>query len=326
MQGMRGIVGFQLEENFVPIFMHGSVEAITGYNEQDFLSGEVRWVDIVEPVDKFRYLINRKEILNTEFPIELEYRIQNKNGKTRWIREILQKISNNSDSSLKIQGFIEDITKNKELKYVINNKEDARIKEIHHRIKNNLQIISSLLYLQAEKFDKNECVGHSDIFEAFRECQNRVASISLIHQELYKSKNTDNLDFTAYIKKLTVSIIDSYTIRKNKVSLNLNLEQVYLDMELAIPLGIIVNEIISNSIKYAFPGKSKGEIWINLCKNKEDFHYIFTIADNGIGISEDIDLENTDSLGLKLVNILVNQIDGKLEINRASGTEFKICF
>ncbi|MGB9929436.1 MAG: sensor histidine kinase [Methanosarcina sp.] len=326
MQGMRGIVGFQLEENFVPIFMHGSVEAITGYNEQDFLSGEVRWADIVEPVDKFRYLINRKEILNTEFPIELEYRIQNKNGKTKWVREILQKISNNPDSSLKIQGFIEDITKNKELNYAINNKEDARIKEIHHRIKNNLQIISSLLYLQAEKFDKNECVGHSDIFEAFRECQNRVASISLIHQELYKSKNTDNLDFTAYIKKLTNSIIDSYTIGRNKVRLNLNLEHVCLDMERAIPLGIIVNEIISNSIKYAFPGKRKGEIWINLCKNKENFHYIFTIADNGIGISEDIDLENTDSLGLKLVNILVNQIDGKLEINRASGTEFKICF
>lgn len=326
MQDIEDIIGFQLDENFIPIFMHGAVSEITGYEENDFLSGKVRWVDLVLTVDKNMFLENRKEILNKNFPAELEYRIESKNGKIKWVREILQKISDDSSTSGKIQGFIYNITKNKQIEKTLQKREETRIKEIHHRIKNNLQVISSLLYLQVEKFDEKECVEYSDVSKAFKECQNRVTSISLIHQELSKSKSMDNLDFAAYIKKLTTDLIDSYTVGKTGINLKLELEQVYLDMDTAIPLGIIINELISNSLKYAFPDKKPGEIFINLSKDEKGSHYMLIIADNGIGIPEDIDVENTDSLGLNLVNILVNQIDGRLEVKRNSGTEFIIEF
>ncbi|KKG09768.1 hypothetical protein EO98_17345 [Methanosarcina sp. 2.H.T.1A.6] len=231
-----------------------------------------------------------------------------------------------------------DITERKMAEEAMEKMDKFRIKEIHHRIKNNLQVISSLLSLEAERF------SDAKMLEAFRESQGRVTSMALIHEELYKGDETETLDFAAYLRKLTSDLFGSYNLRKDNISVRLDLEQVYLDMDISIPLGIIVNELVSNALKHAFPAGGKGEIHITLyktgtfahiydtpCPNphymeKNGSHYILKVSDNGKGIPEEIEFQNADSLGLQLVNILVEQIDGCIELRRNPGTEFTIRF
>ena len=243
-----------------------------------------------------------------------------------------------STTPVRYQGLIYDITERKKAEEALEKINKLRIKEIHHRIKNNLQVISSLLSLQAEKFDDEK------VLEAFRESQNRIASIAIIHEELHEGEGMDALDFAAYLRKLTADLFSSYGVGNNIISLRLDLEQVYLSMDTAIPLGIIVNELVSNALKFAFPAGRDGEIYINIsriktfagrynisnldgeCANKDNFNYMLIVADNGKGISEEIDFRNAESLGLQLVNILVEQIDGCIELKRNQGTEYTIWF
>ncbi|HWR25793.1 MAG TPA: PAS domain S-box protein, partial [Methanosarcina sp.] len=201
-----------------------------------------------------------------------------------------------------------------------------RIKEIHHRIKNNLQVISSLLDLQAESFRDKK------VLEAFKESQNRVKSMFLIHEELYKGERNDRLDFSAYLQKLAESLFQTYNLRNENVRLCMDLEEnAFFDMDIAVPLGIIVNELVSNSLKHAFTEKEEGEIRIQLCReeNNTKMHgsiFNLTVFDNGKGIPEDIEFKSSESLGLKLVEILVDQLDGEIELRKKHGTEFRITF
>ncbi|MDY9927074.1 PAS domain S-box protein [Methanosarcina sp.] len=225
-----------------------------------------------------------------------------------------------------ISGIARDITERIKAEKLLAKAEEARMKEIHHRIKNNLQVISSLLDLQAEKFRDKE------VLEAFRESQNRVTSMSLIHEELYKGEGNDTLNFSAYLQKLAESLFQTYNLSSKNVRLCMDLEENTLfNMDVAVPLGIIVNELVSNSLKHAFTEKEEGEIRIKLCrkeKNNEIDKSLFslTISDNGKGIPEHVELERSESLGLQLVSILVDQLDGKIELKRDQGTKFRITF
>ncbi len=227
-------------------------------------------------------------------------------------------------------AFVLDVTERKKAEKALTNIEIARKREIHHRIKNNLQIISSLLDLQAEKFDNPK------VIEAFRESQDRVISMALIHEELHKSEGLDTLNFSPYIEELAENLFQTYRLGNANISLNLDLEEnLFLDMDAAIPLGIIINELVSNSLKYAFPDRDKGEIRIKLhreekgeCKSNgcKSTSFTLTVSDNGVGIPENLDIEKIDSLGLQLVTSLVDQLDGELEMKRNKGTEFIIRF
>lgn len=252
----------------------------------------------------------------------------------KWVHEVIQNIRDSEGETWLFQGFIHDITDKKLAEETVKRAEETRKKEIHHRIKNNLQVISSLLDLEAEKFTSREVV------EAFRESQNRIISMSMIHEELYRSGDVETFDFTAYIQKLTVELFRSYKLESAEISLQMDLEEgVYLYMDTAIPLGIIINEIISNSLKHAFPDGRKGEIRIKLYKTEnpaenleenpescKNSRFTLLISDNGSGLPENIDFDNLDTLGLQLVNTLVNQIEGEIEIERNGGTEFRIRF
>ena len=194
--------------------------------------------------------------------------------------------------------------------------EEIRKKEIHHRIKNNLQVISSLLDLESDKFDNEE------VIEAFKESQNRVVSMALVHEELYRSQDMESIDFSDYLMKLVNELSYSYAINKECIKVKMDVDATFLDMDTAIPLGMIVNELVSNSFKHAFDQGDDGEIYVNL--SLQDRKLTLTVGDNGIGFPDNINFKETDSLGLQLVTTLTSQIDGEIELDRTKGTKFKI--
>lgn len=338
LQNIEGTINFLLDENSVPVLMDGAVEQITGYTKEDFLSGNITWTGIVMPVDQPSFLKNMKKVMfDLDVSSELEYRIRRKDGEIKWVREIFQKTPKRSGKPKRVQGFVRDITKRKLAEETLLKMQETRIKEIHHRIKNNLQVISSLLSLEAEKFTDEKTL------EAFRESQNRVISMALIHEELYEGKSVDTINFAAYLQKLTSDLFSSYTVKNGNISLKLDLEEINLEMDTAIPLGIIVNELVSNSLKHAFPSGKGGEISIKLhhaaylistensdikerSEEYENLPFVLVVADNGKGIPEEIDFLNSDSLGLQLVTILVEQIDGYIKLDRTKGTKLTILF
>ncbi len=221
-----------------------------------------------------------------------------------------------------IVGVLLDITKRKKAEEALLKTENIRKKEIHHRIKNNLQVISSLLSLQAEHFSDEK------VKEAFQDSQNRVISMSLIHEELYKTGDSEALDFAAYLQKLATELLKSYKIGTGDIRLKLDLENVSLKMDTAIPLGIIVSELVSNSLKHAFPGGRNGEIRVKLYRteNEDTSQFTLIVSDDGVGLSENTDFRNTSSLGLQLVIALVEQINGSIELEKEAGTGFRIRF
>jgi two-component sensor histidine kinase len=232
--------------------------------------------------------------------------------------------------------MLTDITERKKVEEALSIIEAARKKEIHHRIKNNLQVISSLLDLQAEQFRNRENIKDSEVLKAFRESQDRVVSMALIHEELYKGGGFETLNFSPYIKELVENLFHTYRLGDIDISLNTDLEEnVFFDMDTAVPLGMIVNELVSNSFKHAFIGRDKGEIRIELYReestefeseNRMSTNYTLTVSDNGVGIPDNIDIEDLGSLGMQLVASLIDQMDGELELKRNNGTEFTIRF
>ena len=192
------------------------------------------------------------------------------------------------------------------------------VKEIHHRVKNNLMVISILLNLQSRYIKDKKALS------MFRESQNRAKSMALIHERLYRSTDLKSIDFGDYIRTLAMDLYRTYVTEPERVKIDMNVENIMIDINTAIPLGLIINELLSNSMKHAFPGKKEGEINLEF-GIKDDEHFLI-IHDDGIGFPSDVDYKNTSSLGLQLVNTLTRQINGEIELDATNGTKFIIKF
>jgi two-component sensor histidine kinase len=196
---------------------------------------------------------------------------------------------------------------------------EVLLKEIHHRVKNNMQIISSILKLQV-RYIEDESMR-----DIFVETQNRINSMALIHEKLYQTKTLSVIDFHKYIKSLADSLIAIYGTNLGLIHVKINAENIYLDIDDAIPGGLIINELLSNALKHAFKDSGKGDIFVDFYLVNDD-EIVIIVKDNGIGLPKDIDLDTTQSLGLRLVKILTEQIQGNIEVCLNKGTEFIITF
>jgi PAS domain S-box-containing protein len=194
------------------------------------------------------------------------------------------------------------------------------LREIHHRVKNNLQVISSLLNLQSGYIEDKKSL------EIFRESQTRVRSMALIHEKLYQSKDLNKIEFSEYIESLIKDLFKSYNIESSRIALKSKMEGIYFEIDTAILCGLIINELVSNSLKHAFPGNRKGEVFIELNQNSSKNKFTLIIKDNGIGFPANLDFRKTESLGLQLVTTLSEQLGGTIELNKNGFTEFKIEF
>lgn len=237
--------------------------------------------------------------------------------KMRWIEAYANVYHDDKDVPIRMLGVVSDITERKDaetqLLKVIEEKE-MLLREIHHRVKNNMQIISSLLHLESSHvFDKRDV-------DLFMTVQDRVKSMSLIHGNLYESDDLSSIKFKDYIESLTSQLSATHAANSN-VKLVLDIMDISLNMETAIPLGLIINELVTNSLKYAFPD-SKGEITIFIHSKGEEIQVI--IKDNGTGLPKDFDIKKPKNLGLQLVNSLVEQLEGTIKLNKSQGAEFII--
>ncbi|MBU7017722.1 MAG: PAS domain S-box protein [Theionarchaea archaeon] len=212
---------------------------------------------------------------------------------------------------------ITDRKRGEQVKASLREKE-VLLREIHHRVKNNLQIIISLLSLQSQyvKDQKYE--------EMIKESQNRIRTMSLIHEKLYQSENLENIDFHEYIRTLVQDMAQSYGAQKKGIALKLDVEDISVGIDAAIPCGLILNELVSNSLIHAFPDR-KGDILVLLHSHGDCIE--LAVSDNGIGLPEGLDFRTTTSLGLHLVTILAeDQLDGEISLDRKGGTTFRIKF
>jgi two-component sensor histidine kinase len=216
---------------------------------------------------------------------------------------------------------VRDITERKQAEDKIKSsleEKNVLLREIHHRVKNNMQIISSLLNLQTRYITDEKVV------DVLKESQNRVKSMAMIHETLYQSEGFAKIGFSDYVNNLVTYLLQSYVDRDHvKIITDVDVD-IFLDIDTAIPCGLIINELITNSLKHAFPNITNGQIKIKLIRS--DDRFILNVKDNGVGFPEMLDFRNTDSLGLQLINSLVMQLDGSIELKNDGGTEFIIVF
>jgi PAS domain S-box-containing protein len=230
-----------------------------------------------------------------------------------------------------------DITERKHTEARINaslKEKEVLLKEIHHRVKNNLQVVSSLLKLQSGHLKKAQesFLGESldPSIAAFQDSQQRVRAMALIHEKLYQSKDLARTDFSSYVRSLVQDLLRSYSTSICPIQVRSTIHEVHLSLDAAIPCGLIINELVSNALKYAFPGDSTGEVEIQLYPDRDD-QYVLIVQDNGIGLTQGIDLSQASTLGLQLVCSLTEQLGGTVTCQtplnpKQPGTSFRITF
>lgn len=279
-------------------------------------------------VTKSKYPCNQSEILKQIFE------------KGYWKGEVIQKrkdgtalnvyssvcsIKDHAGNPVSTVAVNHDITEHKKAEDKIKAslmEKEVLLKEIHHRVKNNLQIISSLLNLQSKYFDDEK------YRQFYRESQDRIKSMVLIHDKLYQSKDLTNINTSDYINGVSRYLFESYNVMSDSISLKTSIEDIAINIDAAIPCGLIINELISNALKYAFVKgfkDKKAEVKIKLCRDRGDSVKLI-VSDNGVGFPNNLDFRSTKSLGLQLVCALVNQLDGNIKLDRSKGTAFTIKF
>jgi len=291
-----------------------------GYTEDEFLSMD--WSKELTPPGWSEMEIEKlTELHKTGKPVRYEKEYIHKNGSYMPVELLVHLIKDDSGNPLYYYSFVTDLTERKlaekKLRQSLFEKE-ILMKELQHRVKNNLNIICSLLNLELEKLTDEKAKN------VFINASSRIHSMSAIYERLYISDQIGSIDLYVYITDLINSLTETYVIDRSKIILVPELEHITVDLQKAVPAGLIVNELISNSLKYAYPGNDRGKIRISL--EKHDDQAVLGISDDGIGLPAGFNLEKNSDMGLTLVNILTEQLNGKLDISCSSGTSFIITF
>lgn len=304
-------------------FITENILGLIGYPAHEITRDRSFFVSLIHPEDRLTLdqVYDKWNKTNRAGILTCEFRIKRKDGIYIWLEdhvfEIIPEIGNKYISGVmieisgrkKAEELIKDSLKEKEL----------LIKEIHHRVKNNLQIVSSLLKLQSGYVKDEEALN------MLLESQNRIQSMALVHQKLYQSKDLSRINFNEYLNQLLSHIRHAYKIDADSFSIKVNTENIQVDVDTAIPCGLIVNELVTNSLKHAFPNFKKGNIQIDLRTDKGG-NYVLSVGDDGIGFPEKLDFRNTSTLGLQLVITLVEQLSGQIELKNETGATFEIKF
>lgn len=291
-----------------------------GYAANELKPSYATFENLVHPADREAVRSQIQLHLELRIPYSVEFRMRRKDGEYSWILARGQALWNEEGQPVRMAGSHTDISERKktetEMLSTLREKE-VLLKEIHHRVKNNLQIVYSLLTLQANG------IADSNIRVVFDESRDRIGSMALIHEKLYNSSDISHINFRQYLQELAQNIAGTY--QRQEIVIVVEGEPIFLDIHSGIPCGLIVNELVSNSFKHAFAEGRSGQITIGLTRSDAE-HYLLTVADSGSGLPPHIDIRNTTSLGMQLVLVLTEQLQGRLELERDAGTRFAITF
>jgi len=318
---MLNVVG-QIDAEGTFQYISPSIKTILGYDPGEILGESVfKFINLTHPQDQIKVSSAFMEATTSFLPGEVQHRFKRADGSYIWIESLGNPLFDEENQYKGVVFSMTDIdslkTAEENLKTSLEDKE-LLLRELHHRVKNNMQIISSLLSLQSQHIqDKRD-------LKIFKSSQNRVKTMSLIHEELYSSQDFSHINLSEYIRNLTKELLTSHIGDPGRVQLTVNVEDIKMELETAIPLGLLINEIVANSVNHAFPHHQKGEIIVDLQRDGDAF--ILKISDNGIGIPKHIDFEKAETLGFQLVNNLVNQLDGEIEMQTNNGTTFIVKF
>lgn len=302
-------------------FVNKSAHSFFGYDSFEFANG-LNALQMIVPEDRERAKINISKVFSKKDTSFNEYTAIRKDGSTFPVIIFSSAVYNN-EKAVGVRGIIVDITERKALEEQIKSslkEKEILLKEVHHRVKNNLQVIMSLFNLQSDLIENPE------VLSVFSESRNRIKSMALIHELLYKENTFNSINFKNYVKNLVAFFKGSYFEQNANVNIEVDVENLNLDIDRIIPCGLIINELISNSLKHAFLPGQKGLIKISFNKNSEN-DFTLSVANDGKKLPDDFDINKLNSLGMLLVKSLTNQIHGKLYINSTEkSTEFKITF
>jgi PAS domain S-box-containing protein len=219
-------------------------------------------------------------------------------------------------------AVFEEITARKHAEELIKKsltEKEVLLKEVHHRVKNNLQVVNSMLNLQSNYIDDKKMKG------IFMESQDRIRSMALVHEQLYQSKDLSSINVAYYLKSLKKNLFNTYKFATSLVQCNADIEEIKLNIDTAIPLGIIMNELCTNALKHAFQEGTRGELKVEF-KHVGSDNCLLLVSDNGVGLPKDLDITNTESMGFLLIKSMIEQLNGSLQIEQGQGTTFKITF
>jgi len=296
-------------------------QKLTGYNEEELK--QINWNEVLTPPEWREHeaaILGGLDQAKPSVSFEKEY--IRKDGSRVPIDITVYARFDHEGSVVSLVGFVMDITERKEaegkIKAALKEKETL-LKEIHHRVKNNMNVTSSLLKLQSADITDKKTL------QLFKDTRGRIETMALVHDKLYRSKDLAHIDFREYIKDLAENQFRSYGVKRDRISLKVAAEELFFEIDLATPCGLMISELVSNALKHAFPQNRKGEIKIALSAiDGHEFELI--VSDDGVGIPADVDFENSESFGLYLVRLLVEQLDGTVDLGRDGGTTFRIRF
>ncbi len=307
-----------IDDQFRIEYLNDQFISLSGYARNEMLGMDFTQILDEESrelvIDRFRRRQRGEEV-----PSRYEFSAIRKDGHKRWF-EVSAAVIRDSRQRIKTIAQMQDITEKRQAEEQIKtslHEKEILLREIHHRVKNNLQIISSLLNLQAEH------VKDKAALEMFQESRLRVRSMAMVHEKLYRSKDLARVDFNEYILSLGYHLFQIYGVTPDTVVLKVDAENIFLDINTAIPCGLLVSELISNALKHAFPDGRKGEVAINM-KSVGNGSYTLTVHDDGVGLTQDLDLKSSDSFGLQLVDMLAEQLQGSVSIQRNGGVTFTV--
>lgn len=312
-----------MDHNFVYRAANPAFCEFVGKKEEEMI-GKTDF-EVFPPDEAKIYRQNDIEVMESGRLTILDRHVSDADGRDRWLQVAKTPIFNSAGEALGMLVSVRDITERKKMEEQIKaslKEKEILLKEVHHRVKNNLQVIVSLLNLQSS-YIKDEKAS-----EVFRDSKERVRAMALVHEKLYQS-NLAKINFHDYIESLAEGLFATYSLNPGQLQLQIDIEDIDLDLETSIPLGLLINELVTNSLKHAFPEQKKGEIRIILRENKEvenEYNYTLVVSDNGISFPEDRDFRSSDSLGMLLVNSFVKQLRGVLELDRKKGTTITIKF
>jgi len=309
-------------------FISPQIQSLIGYSSAEWLADSELWKKLLHPDDRERAIAENIRTLSSEQVFNLEYRMVARDGRVVWVHDEAKVVMDLDTPKPVWQGIIQDITEHKlaeqRLQAALSEKE-VLLREIHHRVKNNLTVISSLLDLQANASQDER------VRAAFKNSQGRIQTMASIHEQLYRSTNLAKIDMAKYITGLVEKLYYAYSFADIQVKFDLG--EVKLSIDQAIPCGLILNELVTNAFKYAFNSDSPAPRTINISLNENGYLpgvdakqaiYTMKVSDNGIGLPAGMDMETSRSLGWRLVNGLIGQLHGQLAVESAPGAG--VCF